>query len=267
MKLWIISDLHLPRTKLINVHIPHADVAIVAGDVCEGVEEAIAWLQHAIAPHMPVVYVIGNHELYGEYFEEAHRVARAQAALIPNLHLLDFSAAYIDGVRFLGCTLWTDYRLFAHGERDRQREAMRTIREHLSDHRQIWMDPAAPGVIARHFEPRDAAAMHDASVAWLDARLRVPHAGPTVVVTHHAPHPMSVAPRWADDALTPAFVSDLSSLIDSRQPDIWIHGHTHASFDYVIEPIDGQPTRVVCNPHGYGDGENPQFDWTMVVEV
>ena len=202
MKLWILSDLHLSRKAasggvIAPNAIPDADVTIIAGDVCEGVEDAITWLSATIARRMPVVYVVGNHEFYGEYIGQARRIARAQAARVPNLHLLDDADVVIDGVRFVGATLWTDYLLFAHGDQTSRRQAMRTIKERLSDHVQIWMDPAQPGFIARNFEPRDALALHETSLAWLDCKLAEPHPGRTVVVTHHAPHPRSIAQRWA----------------------------------------------------------------------
>ena len=44
---------------------------------------------------------------------------------------------------------------------------------------------------------------------------------------------------------------------------IWIHGHTHESFDYHIGK-----TRIVCNPRGYASiEENKGFrpDYTLVV--
>lgn len=68
---------------------------------------------------------------------------------------------------------------------------------------------------------------------------------PTVVATHHAPHPDAVAARFSIDPLTPCFVSHLSDVIEARQPTLWIHGHTHDSFDY-----QGGATRVVCNLKG-----------------
>jgi Icc-related predicted phosphoesterase len=91
----------------------------------------------------------------------------------------------------------------------------------------------------------------------------MPFDGKTVVVTHHAPHPISIAPRYARDALNPAFASDLTDVISQHQPDLWVHGHTHSSFDYVVP---GTKTRVVCNPMGYDD-ENPSFDVGLVVEL
>lgn len=272
MRLWILSDLHLSaavaRTgTLFDDAVPDADVAIVAGDICEGVDNAITWLARTVTRRMPTIYVIGNHEFYGEEYMPARYRARAYAERVPGLHLLDDGVVEIGGTLFIGGTLWTDYRLFAHGERALQQEAMRTIKSRLSDHSQIWMKPEAPGFVARHFEPRDALEDHILTAAFIEDQMTAPYDGPIVVVTHHAPHPLSIAPRWQDDALTPAFVSDLSSLIDLRQPTLWVHGHTHASFDYTIDHPEGTKTRVICNPHGYGPGENPAFRWDLVVEV
>ena len=112
--------------------------------------------------------------------------------------------------------------------------------------------------LARHLADRD----------YIETVLSVPFDGPTVAVTHHAPHPGSIAARFADDALTPCFVSDLTSVIERHAPNLWIHGHTHDCFDYHV----GE-TRIVCNPKGYGPSrpgrrlENGAFDVGRVVEV
>jgi Icc-related predicted phosphoesterase len=82
-----------------------------------------------------------------------------------------------------------------------------------------------------------------------------------VVVTHHAPHPLSVHPRYAGSALNASFASDLSEMMELWQPELWVHGHVHDTFDYVV-----RNTRVVCNPRGYGT-ENPAFDPALVVEI
>ncbi len=83
-----------------------------------------------------------------------------------------------------------------------------------------------------------------------------PHDGPTVVVTHHAPHPASLANPHADHSW--CYASDLTDLIQERGPDSWIHGHVHHAVDYRV----GR-TRVVCNPRGHAD-ERTGFDPGMV---
>jgi hypothetical protein len=86
-----------------------------------------------------------------------------------------------------------------------------------------------------------------------------------VVITHHAPSRRSVHPRFASSLLNAAFVSDAERFLGGDRVQLWIHGHTHDSFDYVV---DG--TRVVCNPRGYakdGVNENHRFDPHLMIEV
>ena len=106
--------------------------------------------------------------------------------------------------------------------------------------------------------PATTLARHRRSVAWLDRALAEPFDGPTVVVTHHAPHLGSVAPRFKDP-ITSAFVTDLEWLILKHQPALWVHGHMHTGFDYKVGA-----TRVLANPRGYRT-ENRAFEPAFLV--
>ena len=256
MRIQILADLHVDAGGL---HRPQlaagADMLIVAGDVCAGVATGFQILRHYVPIAPPIVMVLGNHEFYG--FGYAKELARARAAApAHNIHLLENAAVVIGGVRFVGASLWTDYDLFGADNRD---DCMRTAAMGLNDHRLIGLTTG--GSSDRRFQPLDALALHRQSRMYLDRALAAPHAGPTVVVTHHAPHADSVAPQYRNSLLTAAFVSDLSPLIEERQPTLWVHGHTHTSFDYRVGA-----TRIICNPAGYGR-ENPAFDPALVVEV
>lgn len=86
-----------------------------------------------------------------------------------------------------------------------------------------------------------------------------------MVITHHAPSRHSIHPRFGDSLLNACFVSDAAHLLGADRVSLWIHGHTHDSFDYRVNG-----TRVVCNPRGYARGgvnENPLFDPDFTVEV
>jgi len=87
--------------------------------------------------------------------------------------------------------------------------------------------------------------------------------GLTVVVTHHAPSIQSIVDRYRADPVSAAFASNMDDFILEHQPRLWIHGHTHESFDYEIGK-----NRVVCNPRGYASTEeNKGFrpDYTLEV--
>ena len=264
MRLWVFSDLHLPRPggylaarDVLPSRLPDADVCICAGDVADGWPQgAIAWLDEQIGAHMPVLLVLGNHEFYGGSITETREAARA-ATLGTAVTLLDDDVVEIDGVRFVGGTLWTDYGLYATTEAHR-RQYMAAAKRGLADHFEIRTGPG----LSPLFTPADAFELHLSTRAFIEGQLAMSAGMPAVVVTHHAPHPLSVADLYAGDPLTPAFVSDLSDNIDRHQPALWVHGHTHTVFDYRVGA-----TRVVCNPRGYRWERNWNWLNDMVIET
>lgn len=220
---------------------------MLAGDIARP-QAAIGWMA---ALGKPVLYVPGNHEFYGASLDatvaELKRLAAGTA-----VHVLDNEARVLGGVRFLGSTLWTDFRLFGdgHGRTAAMREAARFIRDFQRIER---------------FTPQHSAELFARNAAWLAQRLAEPFPGPTVVVTHHAPSPKSIHPRFAGSPLNACFVSDAERLVDGQRCVLWIHGHTHDSFDYLLNGA-----RVLCNPRGYarnGVNENPVFEAGRVIEV
>lgn len=255
MKLWILSDLHLEYDEHFVPAIPDADICIAAGDVTQGCGNAIRWLDRWIAPSIPVIYVAGNHEFYRDSVMEGIEWARVHAAECPNVHFLDNDVVTINGVRFVGCTLWTDFALHGHDEKS-VTWAIANFEGLLNDSRVIsWR--RLPTYEA--FTAKRALEIHERSRRFLEHELAFD--GQTVVVTHHGPHPNSVHERYAGSALNPSFVSDLSGLIESGKPDLWVHGHVHDGHDYTVGG-----TRVICNPRGYGN-ENPRFNPALVVEI
>jgi Icc-related predicted phosphoesterase len=256
LRIWPISDLHLTRGEGWSAgQIPQADVAVVAGDVREGVVAAVEWLALQIRPHMPVVFVPGNHEFYGTMHDHALQRGK-QAAAFADIHLLDGDQVVIGDVRFVGATLWTDYLLFGDPFRWASMQAARTG---LNDHRRIgWSkDPWL------RFRPDEAAVLHHRARLKIESHLVQHHPGPTVVVTHHAPHPQSISREFCADLLSAAYASDLGDLITRAGPDLWVHGHTHHAVDYTVAR-----TRILSNPRGYRhEGASTGFDPMLVVEV
>lgn len=249
MKVRVLSDLHLEFGAWEPPAAP-ADVVVLAGDITPG-PRGLAWAREHF-PDTPIVYVLGNHEFYGEVFETATASAREQAAGL-GVHLLECDAVVIGGVRILGCTLWTDFRL--EGGRAAEARAKLEARHLMNDFRVIR---CAGGT----FTPDDAQRLHERAREWLGHRLAEPFDGPTVVVTHHLPHRRSIHPRYAHHPLNPCFATHLPKLVQ-RPVALWIHGHTHESMDYRV-----RGTRVVCNPRGYFPHDmNPSFDPALVVEI
>jgi predicted phosphodiesterase len=251
MRIRVLSDLHLEFQRWTPPPAP-ADVVVLAGDIHAGAE-GIRWGRDHF-PDTEIVYVPGNHEYYGAVMTEVQAQLRREARRF-GVHLLDANAVEIAGVRFLGATLWTNFELDGRGDAEIAR-AMALAQTAMSDYSVIRAKHGAP------ISPDETCALHHLQVDWLAGALATPYAEPTVVVTHHLPHPDSIHAKYRGDPLNACFASDLSTLV--RAPvALWIHGHTHESMDYRVNG-----TRVVCNPRGYlPDEPNPGFKPAWVVEL
>ncbi len=240
MRIQLASDLHLehlqrafPGERLIAPAYG-ADILVLAGDIANGIQAIELFKDWPT----PVLYVAGNHEFYGHSFEQTRMELRKAAAGTP-IQFMDNDAIDFGGVRFLGCTLWTDYRLRLNRT---QRQLMENAELRLSDHRVIQ-------TIDGRFTAVRALTEHEQSRAWLEKQLALPYNGQTIVISHHGPHSLSVHPRYAGDSTNAAFVSELDELL--LKADLWLHGHVHDSFDYKVCGC-----RVVANPAGYARNRN-----------
>jgi predicted phosphodiesterase len=278
VRLLVLSDLHV-EVAAFDPAAFDADLVVLAGDIHNGAEGP-HWARRAFPAH-PILMVPGNHEFYdgelGRVLDDLREAAR-----VAQVRLLENDEAVIDGVRFLGCTLWTDFRAFEPPGCDPRlsaEQAMRSCGGLIADYFAIRV---ADGPALRTFTPQDAANLHARSRSWLEDALARPHDGPTAVVTHHLPSWRSVHPAFAKWVSSAGFVSRLDSLVE--RADLWIHGHTHTSHRYRI----GRAS-VVCNPRGYpryaspaertpAGGvrlararpvgfENPDFDPALVVDL
>ncbi len=269
MLIHFASDLHLEYLnkrfpeyiRVDRLYTPFADLMILAGDIHVGtqmVDKFGHW------PH-PVLYVPGNHEFYDTAIEP-HVATIKEAAKNTAMIVLARDEYVYQGVRFLGCTLWTDYMLMGSG--GRQLAAMLACEARIADHRKIM------GIqkVGQGFSAQQAYELHVQERAWLEGKLNEPFDGKTVVITHHAPSRGSVHPRFRGDPCNSAFVSDLDELV--QKADYWIHGHVHDSFDYMVGKC-----RVMTNPGSYAttsgkvktpeelDWENPLFDPQKTFEI
>jgi len=260
MKIQIASDLHLeflmqshPDYRIIDK--TNADVLVLAGDIHASSKAIAAFNDWPV----PVVYVHGNHEFYGENSLKIVDKLRTTAAG-SNVHYLENEEYVLNGVRFLGCCLWTDYELTGA-----RHAAMLEARHCMRDHEVIRV---ANG---KRFMPHHALALHKQSRKWLTQKLDEPFPGQTVVVTHHGPHPNSIDEKFAGSPVNAAFFSDLTPLMGKAA--LWIHGHTHASSRYNVAG-----TTVIANPCGYPKNqhvkdpehitfENAEFDRALVFDL
>lgn len=256
MKIWVVSDLHLEFGVPFRQPAPvDADVLVCAGDLLtRGVVPSIEWLARNIDPSLPIVFVAGNHEFYGGSVQEGLRDARDTAARHPNIHFLENEAVDISGVRFIGGTLWTDFRVLGGDPQI----AMTAAQSGMNDFRKIKYAK----VPFQKFKPIHAYRKHMETRAFLASEMEgSSRTTKTVVVTHHAPSARSISNEFRSDPLSACYASDLENLIFGIQPALWVHGHVHHRNDYLVGDC-----RVVSNPRGY-PGERANFDQAYTVEI
>lgn len=178
MRLWIFSDLHIESCQWdLPIDHPEHDVIVAAGDILTPCSAAVAWLGER-ARERPLIYVPGNHEWYAHprYFTVAEEQEKAELAAAKfGVTYLTNKIAVVEGVRFVGTTLWTDYELYGTPAR-----SMAIGSSALNDHRLIYPKPGDSALT-----PPQARDWHLSSRAWLEAALAEPFPGRTVVVTHH----------------------------------------------------------------------------------
>ena len=262
MKLLVLSDLHLENNPSLDIQrdaAQTADVIVLAGDI-HPAPNGIQWARR-IFDDKPIVYVAGNHEYFDCEFEAA-LVKLRQSAKEHDVHFLENDAVVIQGIRFLGCTFWTDFEFYGL---DRKQVLMEMSEKRWPDY--IGRIESRRSITGR-FSPELSIKRHWESRAWLQEQLSLGEHSNTVVVTHHYPNSKSTAPKFVGDEMNVVFGSHVPVEL-VRQVRLWIHGHTHHHVDYRIGDSK-RSTRVIANPRGYenwsNDPENYQFDSGYLVE-
>lgn len=253
MRLHVLSDLHLEGAPF-EPPVLDADVTILAGDISTGTL-GIDWAKRLswAGGDRPVLYVAGNHEFYGHAFPTLIDDLRA-ACTGSAVQVLENDAVILSGIRFLGCTLWSD---FATDGPARRPASMALCGRIVNDYRRV-----RSGDGAQQLTPAETLERHELSRAWLAERLSTHFDGPTVVVTHHAPLIRRRPERELMRLVAGAFASDLTALMGSERVALWIYGHTHQPADLQIGG-----TQLLSNPRGYARESIEAFDPAATIDL
>jgi Icc-related predicted phosphoesterase len=243
MRVDIASDLHLRDIEDIGDVFFETDASVLAllGDVCEvqQLESLKPFFDRVCATWENVIYVLGNHEFYGTDIDLGISEVKNFMMQYDNVHVADNDCIRINGVVFIGSTLWSSMN-------DGDPLTIRHCRQMISDYHHIFKKNIGS------ITPQMTANLFDKSVEYIKEYLKIfEDESKVVVLTHHAPSFKSVTPKFKGQLTNGAFVSNLEHVIvESPNLKIWAHGHCHSESDYRINHC-----RVVCHPKGYS-GEN-----------
>ena len=254
-KLHIVSDLHLCHAPCAPLEVL-GDILILAGDIVDSQEnECYARLENVIVNYilrdLPCILIPGNHEFYGLEYTDALNMMTTKLKKMGITVLYNEVFEYQDMIIF-GATLWTNFELY-----DTQDLSMVFAQRYLADYKNIRFCTEQNEV--RMLEPKDTLDLHNQTTTSMRFRLMEITKKKIIIVTHHAPHRKSIHRKFKKNRINAAFISDLSELINEISPSLWIHGHCHQSFDYVVGT-----TRIIANPRGYAaDGKSENLDFKV----
>ena len=259
MKLALKSDLHLEFDKKILYTPPFVgeDILILAGDIQVGLTKD-EWFAELLKTR-DVIYICGNHEFYNNDFYDIYNKLPIWAVRVNELatwkgythklYTLQNQTLDLNGVKFIGCTLWTDF--------NKNDNLVKYIGEkNMSDYRVVSNGK-------RRLNADDVYSEHQASVKFLENELNAQTNLKKIVITHHLPSYNSVASLYRnprDQQFNYLYYSDLDHL--AEKADYWFHGHTHNSFDYNVSNC-----RVICNPRGYAGYDTNKHFSDVIVDV
>ena len=262
MKLRIMSDLHIEfegtkwRFDIPAMPGDEDTVLILAGDI-HNAKDLVKVYDAYADQFKAIVGVYGNHEFYKTNMPAVPAKVELAIAHHDNVFLLDKGTVEIGGVYFVGATLWTDMD-------NMNQLTMWDAKQRMTDYRVIRTGPKHEPW-KRKLAPVDTVSLHISEKAYMFEQItKLKEAGETVVaVSHHLPSYQSIHPGYKGSQLNGAYASELFEFVADSKPDLWVHGHTHDSCDYMLAD-----TRVICNPRGYWpDDLNPDFDINLSVKV
>lgn len=258
-----MSDLHLEFEQYVNGKIPdsaipfripanetHKDTVLcLAGDigVIDKPHTLVPFLESCSAQFKAVICVMGNHEYYHGSLITCNDKYKNMVSHLNNVYVLDNDSIEIEDVVFIGSTLWSDVL-----PQEEYHVSM-----YMADYKYIRTgtkkDP-----YGKKLWITDTKSLFNANVTYITSELQKHIDKKVCVMTHHLPSYQSVHQKFCQSYVNSAYASELSDLILQYNPNIWLHGHTHYSFDYMIGN-----TRVYCNPRGYVGTDDLNMRFTL----
>jgi len=232
--LYCISDIHAEfyrddPEKLVevlkNYSPPGVKYCVLAGDI-GSVADMNSYrkvLEHYANLYTYVILVAGNHEFYGSNYNHRHVLAVLEKECKAlGIHFLNRKTVILDGVRFVGATLWT----IIDEKGVKSISDFQHVFQHQVDYVSAFVDDYRfiKGELEKQADTKE----------------------PTIVVTHHLPTSKLVHPRFHFSPANSAFHTNILDTLTLHNVQYWFVGHSHESL--VTSYGD---TKLILNPLGY----------------
>lgn len=241
-----MSDLHDKYPRIISASAP---ILALVGDIGDPKSNAYkTFLKDMSILFEHVLVIAGNHEFYGKTLEATIQyIQTACCEAGSNVHFLNRSTIALNGILFIGATLWSDISI--------------TASQHLNCFRKIYeRKDESSSLKLRRETYLD---MHQLDLQFIQEQLHKNNDTPCVLITHYAPL-LECNGEYSDTPQASGFATDLRSLYDSKNIKAHIYGHTHVNGTWIVNDIP-----IVCNCKGYYPGEckGTPFDSRKTIEM
>jgi predicted phosphohydrolase len=256
--LQIVSDLHL---ELRGGTIPKPPPVLVPkiallGDISMSRLSSYRMFLEMMSQHYEDMFVIvGNHEYYNSHCmhisitDEITDVCMAY----PNIHFLDNESVDINGIKYIGTTLWS------HVSKEHEPVVTCGINDYMCIQCCVY-DPEGTGRMRTPVTVGYTNILHEAAMHFIKQELEKESEMPTIILLHHTPSFKSIHPDFQGSPYNSAYVTNLEELM--KLPVIaWFHSHTHHAMKYKVNNI-----LMVSNPMGYLGEKNTGYDPNFVFE-
>lgn len=243
MKVSIVSDIHLEFSKDVFLNNDeNSDLLILAGDIGSGISpETDSFILNCCKMYKDVIFVLGNHEFYGFDINDvvAHWVDFSSR--LTNLHFLNNSSCEVDGIKFIGSTLFSDtVNDLTIPESLYVNKIKHSFKKEINDFNSIYLNGSKITVDEYNDE-------YVKSINYITDEINKETDFKKVLITHYATMMPSIGDEFVGSPSRPFFTTDLSNLICNSDLDLVVHGHLHNKSDY-----EYFGKRVICHPYGYG---------------
>lgn len=237
LKIRLLSDLHLELHNLDNLSFKrNADIVILAGDIGDPYSDSYSKLLRILSlTHEEVLIITGNHEYYNDKTPEETDTYIQQLCNeeFDNVHFLQTNIYIYKGIKFIGCTLWTQM-------------SDPSLYKYINDQRYITTE--------------NYDLLHKNHKQWIETELSKDKTDNKIcVITHHLPLYQLIDDRYKDDPLNCFFATN----ININNANVWCYGHTHIS-----NCIKICNTSFHCNPRGYSHEKSGwNVDYTFEINL
>lgn len=230
LRIGVLSDIHLELLGKYPFVLPDSDVLVLAGDIFNDIASSkdVNEFYRKIdeQSYRAIIQVNGNHEFWfmkNKTFMDAFKEKQNNPVEV----------TVVDDVAFVSLTLWPGLRAYS---------SIYTTND-------VYNIPGfSPEIMFQWHDCEQKELLRIADM-MVDAK-REGSIRAWVVVSHYSPTSFTKRAEYSHHRFIqsePMFYVPMDKFIEEYNPDAWIFGHTHSSFDGLYPT----GTRLVSNPLGY----------------